>query len=155
MSDDTLEQQSYDAAEHQKIQEWAYQNWQWRGSPIGSPEVDWFLAEESVPRAAFAVGEVNRARRIYLQSREKDGASPMSLVRQFGDMLDKGFPMLLLTGSVARAEKAFESIIGDRGPIAQQSLFPGGGRALVRSADLHRTPGEDVRALHPVQCAAA
>ena len=46
MSDDTLEQQSYDATEHQKIQEWAYQNWQWRGSPIGSPEVDWFLAEE-------------------------------------------------------------------------------------------------------------
>jgi hypothetical protein len=24
----------------------AYQNWQWRGSPIGSPEVDWFLAEK-------------------------------------------------------------------------------------------------------------
>jgi hypothetical protein len=47
MDDDTLEQQRYDATEHQKIQEWAYQNWQWRGSPIGSPEVDWFLAEEN------------------------------------------------------------------------------------------------------------
>jgi len=46
MDDNTLEQQRYDAAEHQKIQEWAYHNWQWRGSPIGSPEVDWFLAEE-------------------------------------------------------------------------------------------------------------
>ncbi len=47
MSNDTLEQQRYDAAEHQKIQEWAYQNWLRRGSPIGSPEVDWFLAEET------------------------------------------------------------------------------------------------------------
>jgi hypothetical protein len=46
MDDDTLKQQGYDATEHQTIQEWAYQNWQWRGSPIGSPEVDWFLAEE-------------------------------------------------------------------------------------------------------------
>jgi hypothetical protein len=47
MSDDTLEQQRYDAAEHQKIQEWAYQNWLRRGSLIDSPEVDWFLAEET------------------------------------------------------------------------------------------------------------
>ena len=53
----------------------------------------------------------NRARQIYLQSREKDGGSPMSLVRQFGDMLDKAFPMaLLLTGGVASAEKALKSV---------------------------------------------
>jgi len=33
MSDDTLEQQSYNATEHQKIQEWAYQNWQGEREP--------------------------------------------------------------------------------------------------------------------------
>jgi hypothetical protein len=46
MDDHALRQQRYDAAEHQKIQEWAYQNWEWRGSPISSPEVDWFVAEQ-------------------------------------------------------------------------------------------------------------
>ena len=46
MNDEGLEYLRHKAAEHQNIEHWAYQNWQWRGSPIGSPEVDWFLAEK-------------------------------------------------------------------------------------------------------------
>jgi hypothetical protein len=46
MNDEGLEYLRHKVAEHQNIEHWAYQNWQWRGSPIGSPEVDWFLAEK-------------------------------------------------------------------------------------------------------------
>ena len=46
MNDEGLEYLRHKAAKHQNIEHWAYQNWQWRGSPIGSPEVDWFLAEK-------------------------------------------------------------------------------------------------------------
>jgi len=46
MNEETLEYLRHKAAEHETVERWAYQNWQWRGSPIGSPEVDWFLAEE-------------------------------------------------------------------------------------------------------------
>src|ERR1019366_8572779 len=32
--------------EHEETARVAYQDWQQRGSPIGTPEEDWFLAEE-------------------------------------------------------------------------------------------------------------
>jgi len=48
----------------------------------------------------------------------------MSLVRQFDDMLDKAFPIaLLLTGGVASAEKAVESVIQRSGPDCSAESF--------------------------------
>jgi DNA-directed RNA polymerase specialized sigma24 family protein len=48
----------------------------------------------------------------------------MSLVRQFGGMLDKAFPVaLLLTGGVASAEKAVESVIQRSGPDCSAESF--------------------------------
>jgi hypothetical protein len=36
---------------HQKIEQLAYSLWQDRGSPIGSPEQDWFEAEKQLGKA--------------------------------------------------------------------------------------------------------
>jgi DNA-directed RNA polymerase specialized sigma24 family protein len=60
----------------------------------------------------------------------------MSPVRQLGDMLDKAFPVaLLLTGSVASAEKAIESAIERSEPdFSAESLVV----ETVRSAVLQR-----------------
>jgi hypothetical protein len=60
----------------------------------------------------------------------------MSLVRQLGDMLDKAFPIaLLLTGGVASAEKAIESVIERSGPDCSAESFLA---ETVRSAVLQR-----------------
>jgi hypothetical protein len=34
--------------EHEEIERLAFQNWQQRGCPIGTPEEDWFRAEEEI-----------------------------------------------------------------------------------------------------------
>jgi hypothetical protein len=31
---------------HELVQKLAYQNWEKRGRPLGSPEIDWFVAEK-------------------------------------------------------------------------------------------------------------
>jgi hypothetical protein len=57
----------HETAEHQTIERWAYRNWQECGSPMGSPEVDWFPAEQeyrqrntsnppTLPFSSFAMG---------------------------------------------------------------------------------------------------
>jgi hypothetical protein len=33
---------------HELVQKLAYQHWEKRGSPLGSPEIDWFAAEKTV-----------------------------------------------------------------------------------------------------------
>jgi Protein of unknown function (DUF2934) len=33
---------------HELVQRLAYQNWEKRGRPLGSPEIDWFAAEKAV-----------------------------------------------------------------------------------------------------------
>lgn len=33
---------------HEIVRELAYQHWENRGRPLGSPEVDWFAAEEAL-----------------------------------------------------------------------------------------------------------
>ncbi|MFZ0760354.1 MAG: DUF2934 domain-containing protein [Candidatus Sulfotelmatobacter sp.] len=37
---------------HELVQKLAYRHWEKRGSPLGSPEIDWFAAEKAV-RAYF------------------------------------------------------------------------------------------------------
>lgn len=43
-----MEQSQSESEQHQTIQLAAYCLWQHRGSPLGSPEVDWFHAEEQL-----------------------------------------------------------------------------------------------------------
>jgi len=38
----------YGENRHELVQKLAYQHWEKRGSPLGSPEVDWFEAEKAV-----------------------------------------------------------------------------------------------------------
>jgi len=59
---------------HQEIEHLAYWLWQQRGKPIGSPDEDWFLAEQllrrhhsrfeksigAMPLAAFVMGKWTR-----------------------------------------------------------------------------------------------
>jgi hypothetical protein len=52
-------QQTEAAPDQNRIEALAYEHWLARGCPVGSPEVDWLMAEddlrgrtESVPRAA-------------------------------------------------------------------------------------------------------
>jgi hypothetical protein len=33
---------------HELVQKLAYQHWEKRGSPLGSPEIDWFAAEKAL-----------------------------------------------------------------------------------------------------------
>jgi hypothetical protein len=41
---------------HEIVQELAYQHWEKRGRPVGSPEVDWFAAEEALRSYLLASG---------------------------------------------------------------------------------------------------
>jgi Protein of unknown function (DUF2934) len=38
----------YGEDRHELVQKVAYQYWKKRGSPVGSPEIDWFAAEKTV-----------------------------------------------------------------------------------------------------------
>jgi hypothetical protein len=38
----------YGEDRHELVQELAYQHWEERGSPLGSPEIDWFAAEKAM-----------------------------------------------------------------------------------------------------------
>lgn len=44
---------------HEFVEKLAYQNWQKRGMPVGSPEVDWFAAERAVYQSLIASGLVS------------------------------------------------------------------------------------------------
>ena len=37
----------YGEDRHELVQKLAYQHWEKRGSPLGSPEIDWFAAEKA------------------------------------------------------------------------------------------------------------
>jgi hypothetical protein len=41
---------------HEFVAKLAYKLWEQRGRPLGSPEVDWFLAEQTVYSALVASG---------------------------------------------------------------------------------------------------
>jgi len=41
---------------HEIVRELAYQHWEKRGRPFGSPEVDWFAAEEALRSYLLASG---------------------------------------------------------------------------------------------------
>ena len=41
---------------HELVQKLAYQYWEKRGSPLGSPEIDWFAAEKTVRAYLLASG---------------------------------------------------------------------------------------------------
>jgi hypothetical protein len=38
----------YGEDRHEVVQKLAYQHWEKRGCPLGSPEIDWFAAEDTV-----------------------------------------------------------------------------------------------------------
>jgi len=44
---------------HEFVAKLAYENWQRRGMPIGSPEIDWFAAERAVYDSLVASGLVS------------------------------------------------------------------------------------------------
>jgi len=46
----------YGEGRHELVQKLAYQQWEKRGSPIGSPETDWFAAEKAVRTYLLASG---------------------------------------------------------------------------------------------------
>ena len=46
----------YGEGRHELVQKLAYQNWEKRGRPFGSPEVDWFAAEKTVRSYLLASG---------------------------------------------------------------------------------------------------
>ena len=48
---------NHDETEHQRIARLAYDLWQKRGCPIGSPDEDWFRAENELRRESF-VGQL-------------------------------------------------------------------------------------------------
>jgi hypothetical protein len=46
----------YGEDRHELVREIAYQHWEKRGSPLGSPEIDWFAAEKTVRAYLSASG---------------------------------------------------------------------------------------------------
>ena len=44
----------YGESRHEPVQKLAYQHWEKRGCPLGSPEIDWFAAEKAVPEYLLA-----------------------------------------------------------------------------------------------------
>jgi hypothetical protein len=46
----------YGEDRHELVQKLAYQHWEKRGRPIGSPEIDWFAAEKAMRAYFFASG---------------------------------------------------------------------------------------------------
>lgn len=41
---------NWSKAQHDEIERWAYQLWEERGRPFGSPDIDWFRAQEELLR---------------------------------------------------------------------------------------------------------
>jgi len=46
----------YGEDRHELVQKLAYQNWEKRGCPLWSPEIDWFAAEKAVRAYLLASG---------------------------------------------------------------------------------------------------
>jgi len=46
----------YGEDRHELVQKLAYQHWEQRGSPLGSPELDWFAAEKAIRANLLASG---------------------------------------------------------------------------------------------------
>jgi DUF2934 family protein len=46
----------YGEDRHELVQKLAYQLWEQRGSPLGSPEIDWFAAEKAMRADLLASG---------------------------------------------------------------------------------------------------
>ncbi len=46
----------YGEDRHELVQKLAYQHWEKRGSPLGSPEIDWFAAEKAARAYLLASG---------------------------------------------------------------------------------------------------
>jgi hypothetical protein len=56
----------YGEDRHELVQKLAYQLWEKRGSPLWSPEIDWFAAEKAVRAYLLASGlELGRDKDMY------------------------------------------------------------------------------------------
>jgi hypothetical protein len=67
MSDDLVTQQTRNSP-HEEIALRAYRLWEERGCPIGSPEEDWFRAEEETLGEQAIDDELVRARNIRVRA---------------------------------------------------------------------------------------
>jgi hypothetical protein len=80
MNDDLVTPQTQNSP-HEEITLRAYRIWEERGCPIGSPEEDWFRAEEEIRREQ-ARDELVRARNKLVRARRSapgpDGPPPFS-----------------------------------------------------------------------------
>ncbi|MGD1104768.1 MAG: DUF2934 domain-containing protein [Terriglobia bacterium] len=81
MNDDLVTPQTQNSP-HEEITLRAYRIWEERGCPIGSPEEDWFRAEEEIRREQAARDELVRARNKLVRARRSapgpDGPPPFS-----------------------------------------------------------------------------
>ena len=81
MSDDLVTQQTQNAPQEERALR-AYRLWEERGCPIGSPEEDWFRAEEEIRNEQAARDELVRARnklvRAHRSAPGPDGPPPFS-----------------------------------------------------------------------------
>ncbi len=81
MSDDLVTQQTQNAPQEERALR-AYRLWEERGCPIGSPEEDWFRAEEEIRNEQAARDELLRARnklvRAHRSAPGPDGPPPFS-----------------------------------------------------------------------------
>ena len=56
---------------HEFVAKLAYQLWEERGCPFGSPEVDWFRAERAVYSSLLAPGLITQSANDYRNMAEK------------------------------------------------------------------------------------
>ena len=50
---------------HEAVQKLAYQHWEQRGHPPGSPEIDWFAAENDLRSYLLASGVLEPGENLY------------------------------------------------------------------------------------------
>ena len=81
MRNDLVTQQTQNSPDKERSLR-AHRLWEERGCPIGSPEEDWFRAEEEIRSEQAARDEVERARnklvRAHRSAPGPDGAPPFS-----------------------------------------------------------------------------
>jgi Protein of unknown function (DUF2934) len=84
MSVDLVTEQTQHSAD-EEVAIRAYRRWEERGCPIGSPEEDWFRAEEEIRSEQAAHYEAVRARNRAVREREHFIASGDASLPPFSD----------------------------------------------------------------------
>jgi hypothetical protein len=69
---------------HEFVAKLAYQNWEGRGRPLGSPDIDWFAAEQALYQSLVASGLVSASKQS-----AGHGAGDIPLVNLPSDVVGK------------------------------------------------------------------